>query len=82
HPVFPQMLALGGTLEMRCNWKVYADEFRLAVSIARPNVPLRLDAVDSELAWGDLETPFGRKYAASGHTLYRVIADLDTQATS
>ena len=30
HPVFPALLALGGCLEMRCNWSVYAQEFASA----------------------------------------------------
>lgn len=76
HPAFPQMLALGGVLEMRCNWKVYADEFRRALDIAAPGVRVRSESADSEAGWGGIETPFGRKYAASGHRLYRVTADL------
>ena len=67
HPVFPALLSLGGCLEMRCNWSVYAQEFASAVGFATgvevpvhslvPAVPL---------------SPFERKYAASGHPLYRV----------
>ena len=35
HPVFPDLLGLGGRLEMRCNWEVYALEFAAAVNRAR-----------------------------------------------
>src|SRR5690606_30527350 len=31
HPVFPTMLALGGLVELRCNWEIYAEEFVLAL---------------------------------------------------
>jgi len=31
HPAFPYLLALGGELELRSNWKVYMDEFCEAV---------------------------------------------------
>lgn len=66
HPVLPAMLALGGIIELRCNWRVYADEFAAALRIAgwRVQAPVRLDASDPL-------TPFERKYAASGHTLWR-----------
>ena len=33
HPVFPNLLALGGELELRSNWKVYIDEFCEAVKV-------------------------------------------------
>lgn len=68
HPVLPSMLALGGPIELRTNWAVYAGEFAAALRIAGvaagaqafvPEVPL---------------TPFERKYRASGHALWRVLA--------
>lgn len=65
HPVFPDLLGLGGRLEMRCNWEVYALEFAAAVNRAlgadtRP-APVRETAITS---------PFEHKYRASGHRLY------------
>ena len=30
HPVFPELLRLGGRLELRCNWEIYALEFAAA----------------------------------------------------
>ena len=75
HPVFPSIVALGGQLECRSNWQVYNDEFAQALTILTgkahgaepfdPAIPL---------------TPFERKYAQSGHTLYRVRADLTRTA--
>jgi tRNA G46 methylase TrmB len=76
HPVFPQMLELGGLLEMRCNWEIYAQEFACAIQLACDGVVIETESSDSELSWGGVETPFGRKYGKSGHRLYRVVADL------
>ncbi|HCU88426.1 MAG TPA: SAM-dependent methyltransferase [Gammaproteobacteria bacterium] len=71
HPVFSSLLALGGHLELRSNWKIYVVEFSIALEIAAahhsqveqfsPRAPL---------------TPFERKYAASGHPLYRLRVQL------
>jgi tRNA (guanine-N7-)-methyltransferase len=71
HPVFPALLELGGVLECRGNWRIYVEEFCFAVHMLTgcetrcesfvPSAPL---------------TPFERKYQASGHTLYRAVADI------
>ena len=68
HPVFPVLLKLGGRIELRCNWKPYADEFayalnQLAGSKIKPVV----------LENGDPVSPFENKYRASGHPLYSVV---------
>jgi len=75
HPVFPAMLRLGGQLEMRCNWSVYAEEFAFAVNrvLGTRVRPAVLDAAD-ELS------PFERKYRASGHRLYSVSVSCDAGA--
>ena len=68
HPVFPCLLALGGRLELRTNWPIYAQEF--AWSAAR----LTGQAITPRaLPAGDALTPFERKYRASGHPLYSVV---------
>lgn len=33
HPVITELLKLGGQLEMRCNWDIYANEFKEAMAI-------------------------------------------------
>lgn len=68
HPVFPWVLALGGALECRSNWGVYAEEFAWAAGYAlgRPVVVERFE-VEVPL------TPFERKYRDSGQPLYRVV---------
>lgn len=71
HPVFPVLLGLGGILEMRTNWQVYAREFARALEFATGSRP----GVDP-LTCKEPLTPFERKYSASGHALYQVVADL------
>ncbi|MDX1379596.1 MAG: hypothetical protein R3233_00680 [Xanthomonadales bacterium] len=69
HPAWPSLLALGGALEMRCNWRVYAEEFALALRWSG------IDAAGPErLAAPVPMTRFEAKYAASGHSLWRVTA--------
>jgi len=68
HPAFADLLALGGTIELRCNWRVYAEEFAAALVVAG-RAPL-VDAVPD----GEALSPFERKYRASGHALWRVRA--------
>ena len=68
HPVFPAMLRLGGRLEMRCNWEIYALEFALAVNMilgtnTKPGTPAEAPVI----------SPFERKYHNSGHRLYSVV---------
>jgi tRNA (guanine-N7-)-methyltransferase len=66
HPVLPALLALGGRIELRSNWQVYAAEFACALQIA--GAATEIDSFVAEHAL----TPFERKYAASGHSLWRV----------
>lgn len=74
HPVFPDLLALGGTLELRTNWRIYAEEFSLAAGICGTAMPRVVSfSVGSPL------TPFERKYADSGHRLYRLCLNLEKE---
>ncbi len=67
HPVFPALLALGGRLELRSNWKTYVEEFARAVELLTGLAPgvSRLDDAGAPLS------PFERKYLASGHARWR-----------
>ena len=68
HPVFPDLMRLGGRLEMRCNWEPYALEFAAAVNrVAGTNIK---PGTPPELP---LMSPFERKYRNSGHRLYSVV---------
>lgn len=72
HPGFPDLLALGGTLVLRTNWVVYAEEFSIA--LAEAGIAARVARVAvGEAPW----SPFEAKYAASGHAIYALEADLD-----
>ena len=77
HPVFPTIVALGGQLECRSNWRVYAEEFAAALRLVSGRAPtFEIIAAAQGLS------PFERKYHQSGHTLYRVAADLGAGGTS
>ena len=71
HPVFPAMLELGGRLECRSNWRIYVDEFCLAVTTLT-GCPMESEEFDAAQPL----TPFERKYRDSGHRLYRAVVDL------
>jgi len=66
HPVLPVALAGGGVWELRTNWKVYAEEFSLALGWLTGQAP-RVEA------WAPVvpETLFEKKYGESGHALWR-----------
>jgi tRNA G46 methylase TrmB len=65
HPVFPSLVALGGRLEARSNWRVYLEE--LALALEYHGRPARLTPLASEPL-----SLFERKYAASGQPLWRL----------
>jgi tRNA G46 methylase TrmB len=77
HPVFPAIVATGGELELRCNWRVYAEEFRLALETLG-QAPGAIRGVSPE---APALTPFERKYAASGHGLWQVQCSLTNTST-
>lgn len=67
HAVFPTIVALGGTIECRSNWKIYIDEFSAALQ-QLTSLPV---LVESYLPDDMALTPFEEKYRASGHALWR-----------
>ncbi|PLY57692.1 methyltransferase [Herbaspirillum sp. BH-1] len=72
HAVFPSIVALGGQIECRSNWCIYVEEFAAALN--------QLSGLSVQAqAWHPAApiTPFERKYLASGHALWRCVADLD-----
>ncbi|MGO0790971.1 tRNA (guanine(46)-N(7))-methyltransferase TrmB [Herbaspirillum seropedicae] len=77
HAVFPAIVALGGQIECRSNWRIYVEEFAAALS------QLSGQRIQAE-AWRPERpiTPFERKYLASGHALWRCQADLDAVRTA
>lgn len=73
HAVFPVLVALGGRIECRSNWKIYIDEFAAALH------QLGGMAVHCETHHSlacDTLTPFEEKYLHSGHALWRCQTEL------
>ncbi|MCE1175579.1 MAG: SAM-dependent methyltransferase [Burkholderiales bacterium] len=68
HAVFPNLLALGGTLEVRSNWHIYVEEFTQAVTQLTHQTPEFCGLLTN------LEpiTSFERKYQARGEKLWGV----------
>jgi len=71
HPVFPSILALGGVLECRSNWRIYIEELSAAI-----HQSTGLAAPCEAYECTQPITPFERKYLVSGHSLWRCTADL------
>lgn len=68
HPVFGDLLALGGTLELRTNWAVYAKEFCLSARLMNK----QCQGVECIRSSNPL-TLFEKKYQDSGQMLYRTL---------
>lgn len=75
-PAFPVILGLGGALELRTNWSIYAEEFAAALALVGFASDIECFTPDEPIC------PFERKYAASGQTLYRLVADMGVECAS
>ncbi|ANJ66809.1 SAM-dependent methyltransferase [Halothiobacillus diazotrophicus] len=65
HPVFPDLVALGGHFESRSNWRIYLEELALALEFhGRPAEIVPVPESEPPL------TLFERKYRASGQPLW------------
>ena len=71
HPVFPVLLSLGGEIEMRCNWQIYAQEFAFAVSLAT-GMNIEVESFQREEKTAKAISPFEQKYLERGQDLYSV----------
>jgi tRNA (guanine-N7-)-methyltransferase len=80
HPIFPTVVALGGILEVRSNWRIYIEEFHAALQLLMPDTP-ELFTSGPYLTTSPI-TPFERKYLASGHQLWHCVAQLTGQGMS
>ena len=77
HPVFPTIIALGGNIECRSNWKTYIDEFAAAATqLTGKDIITHALVVDPSAPL----SPFEEKYLASGHALWRCMIDLRSEA--
>ena len=82
HPTYPLLFKLGGEVELRTNWKIYADEFNQAFVYALDYLEdsqlsckgvetLCLDnTTDSKTISTQLMTLFEKKYYINGQKLY------------
>lgn len=70
-PVFPDIVKLGGNLELRSNWKLYLSEFSAALKVLGHAATLE-SYVPTEFL-----TPFEAKYHNSGQPLWRLVAELN-----
>jgi tRNA G46 methylase TrmB len=75
HAVFPAIVALGGHIECRSNWRIYVEEFAAALGQLSG-----LETVAERYLTDTPITPFERKYLASGHALWRCAVDLERAA--
>lgn len=69
-PLFPSLLALGGELELRTNWLIYAEEFCTALGVANINAQV------TEFSANPPVTAFERKYSEAGQSLWRLHCEL------
>ncbi|WP_108649817.1 tRNA (guanine(46)-N(7))-methyltransferase TrmB [Dongshaea marina] len=67
---FSDLVKLKGKLELRSNWKLYLEEFAIALDIA--GYQSRLNSIEPD----NPITPFERKYQASLQPLWQLRADL------
>ena len=70
HPVFPHLLALGGEMEMRCNWDIYAGEFAQATRFATA-----ASTCVEKIQPDNAISPFEEKYLERGQSLFSVKVD-------
>ncbi len=68
---FADIVALGGRLELRSNWRLYLEEFQIALGIAGVVSDLTIYSPEVFL------TPFEAKYHQSGQAIWRLVADMN-----
>ena len=69
-PVFADIVKVQGPLELRSNWKLYLDEFQIALKVAGFSSEVAEFVPDMPI------TPFEAKYHASGQKLWRLTAQI------
>ncbi|MGB1191307.1 MAG: hypothetical protein ACPG3T_00125, partial [Pseudomonadales bacterium] len=72
-PVFKQILALGGMIELRSNWQMYLEEFSIALSLVNCSATVQALTLDKKNYISDFEA----KYHSSEQTLWQLNANLD-----
>lgn len=77
-PVFPYIVALGGTLTVRSNWHLYVEEFSQALT--QMGLSTQMSPYPASGQQPEPMTPFERKYWNSGHSSVQLQVKL-TSAT-
>ncbi|MDA8694195.1 MAG: hypothetical protein P8J42_01115 [Pseudomonadales bacterium] len=72
-PVFKQILALGGMIELRSNWQMYLEEFSIALSLVNCSATVQALTFSKK----DYISDFEAKYHNSEQTLWQLNANLD-----
>lgn len=70
HAVFPTAVSLGGVIECRSNWRLYVEEFAMALGILTGR-EVGCEAYHPDFTF----TPFEKKYLDSGHAIWRCVAE-------
>ncbi len=70
HPTFQTLLELGGRVELRSNWQLYAEEFGVAMSLCG------ISGTVSQVTPDEPISLFERKYQSSGHALWSFVAKI------
>ena len=89
HPIFPTLLALGKTIELRTNWEIYAREFAEAARIVfeeraeagmttKTGMTIKCESFDPNTP----ETAFERKYKEARQKLWRVVVTYGPSSSS
>ncbi|TRX52475.1 tRNA (guanine(46)-N(7))-methyltransferase TrmB [Thalassomonas sp. M1454] len=68
--VFPYIIQVGKTIELRSNWRLYLEEFQAAMALAN------IDSQLNELPAGEPLTPFEAKYLASEQQCWALTAKI------
>ena len=75
HPIFPTLVKLSPQLELRTNWKIYADEFRFALETTCKQKKWQAHIHEENFLPNAPISAFEKKFIESGHTLWRVTFD-------
>ena len=78
HPVFPSLLVLGGQLELRTNWRIYAEEFAFALQLYGYQ-QAQAEVYQPELA--SCLSLFEKKYLQAGQALYRCSVSINADSS-
>ncbi|PIQ43516.1 MAG: SAM-dependent methyltransferase [Gammaproteobacteria bacterium CG11_big_fil_rev_8_21_14_0_20_46_22] len=73
HPVFPVLAHSADRFEVRSNWRVYLDEWEIALHCLRPKSATRITRLDASVL---PMTRFEQKYFKAGEACYRLINEV------